>query len=107
MPRKSKILRKLFICFTIIVLGVVLLSVTFYFLTKLNPPVSAENALKNKHRIVKGKDFYVYGNNWLKRSNSGLWEMYIEGKPLERGIANGLLAKDLCLCTSRHGPNLV
>ncbi len=35
------------------------------------------------------------GANWLRRSDSGLYELYVEGTPYERGVANGLLAKEL------------
>lgn len=35
------------------------------------------------------------GNNWIRKSESGLWEMYIEGKPFERGVVNGKLSQQL------------
>ena len=38
---------------------------------------------------------YVSGNNWLRKSDSGLWEMYVEGSAYERGLVNGVLAKEL------------
>jgi isopenicillin-N N-acyltransferase-like protein len=38
---------------------------------------------------------YVIGQNWLRKSNSGLWEMYVEGAPFERGVINGKLAREL------------
>jgi isopenicillin-N N-acyltransferase-like protein len=39
---------------------------------------------------------YKIGNNWLRKSNSGLWEMYVEGSPFEIGCAiSGKLSKEL------------
>jgi hypothetical protein len=46
-------------------------------------------------RISKGNDFYSLHNNWLKKSNSGLWEMYVVGNGYERGIVEGKLTKEL------------
>ena len=38
---------------------------------------------------------YVIGNNWIRKSKSGIWEMYVEGKPFERGVINGKLSQEL------------
>jgi hypothetical protein len=40
-------------------------------------------------------DFYVLGNDKLIHNKSGIWELYVEGNPLERGIANGKLTEEL------------
>src|SRR6187402_1840626 len=37
----------------------------------------------------------VIGKNWMRKNRYGLWEMYIEGEPFERGVINGKLSKDL------------
>ncbi len=42
-----------------------------------------------------GEDHYVLGNNSLKKNEFGVWEMYIEGEPYERGLIYGELAKEL------------
>lgn len=42
-----------------------------------------------------GQDHYVLGNNYLKKNDFGVWEMYIEGEPYERGLIYGELAKEL------------
>ena len=42
-----------------------------------------------------GENHYVLGNNWLKKNEYGIWEMYIEGAPYERGLIYGELAKEL------------
>lgn len=35
------------------------------------------------------------GNNWFRHSESGLYELYVEGKPFERGVASGKLTRAL------------
>ncbi|WP_341900282.1 C45 family peptidase [Fluviicola taffensis] len=42
-----------------------------------------------------GKDHYVLGNSYLKKNEFGIWEMYLEGEPYERGVIYGKLAKEL------------
>ncbi len=42
-----------------------------------------------------GKDHYVLGNSYLKKNKFGVWEMYLEGEPYERGVIYGKLAKEL------------
>ncbi len=58
------------------------------------PEVKDMSSLKIK-RIEYGNQVYGYGNNWLRKSESGLWEAYIEGKPFERGVAFGQLTREL------------
>lgn len=38
---------------------------------------------------------FVLENNWFRRSESGLYELYVEGEPYERGVANGKLTEGL------------
>jgi isopenicillin-N N-acyltransferase-like protein len=38
---------------------------------------------------------YVLGKNYLKKNDFGIWEMYIEGAPYERGLIYGELAQEL------------
>ena len=52
-------------------------------------------AISINERIKFGKDHYTLGNNWLKKNEQGIWEMYIEGAPYERGVIYGKLAKEL------------
>lgn len=46
-------------------------------------------------RTKVGKDHYVLDDNYLKKNDFGVWEMYIEGEPYERGLIYGELAKEL------------
>jgi tetratricopeptide (TPR) repeat protein len=58
------------------------------------PEIKDLSSLETK-RISLGDDTYVYGNSWLRKSESGLWEAYIEGKPFDRGVAFGQLTREL------------
>jgi predicted choloylglycine hydrolase len=44
---------------------------------------------------ILGPDQYRIGNNWLKKNEYGLWEMYLEGSPFERGVISGKLTEEL------------
>lgn len=46
-------------------------------------------------RIKHSDTYYTLGNNSLKKNKFGLWELYVEGKPLERGLAMGSLTREL------------
>ncbi|HEX4851587.1 MAG TPA: C45 family peptidase, partial [Puia sp.] len=46
-------------------------------------------------RIGPSPGFYYIGNNWFRKSKSGLYELYVEGSPFERGAVNGKLTKEL------------
>ena len=74
---------------------VILLVITFRLATHLKTPVNIDKGFKLPERTILAPNFYKLGNNWLRKSNSGLWELYIEGNPFDRGVANGVLARDL------------
>jgi predicted choloylglycine hydrolase len=38
---------------------------------------------------------FTYGNNFILKNKQGLWELYVEGDPLQRGLITGALSKDL------------
>lgn len=58
------------------------------------PEVKDKSAL-NLQREKVDSNFYRIGNNWLRKSESGLWEEYVEGEPFERGVITGKLEKEL------------
>ncbi len=59
------------------------------------PPKIADLSLLSVERKDWGSQTYSFGNNWLRKSESGLWEAYLEGEPFERGVAFGQLTKEL------------
>lgn len=58
------------------------------------PEVKDKSAL-NLQREKVGENFYRIGNNWLRKTENGLWEEYVEGEPFERGVITGKLEKEL------------
>jgi isopenicillin-N N-acyltransferase-like protein len=38
---------------------------------------------------------FTLGNNWFRKSESGLYELYVEGEPFDRGFVIGRLTRDL------------
>jgi len=69
--------------------------VWFYFRVSVTEPLPADLSPLKLKRQKLAEDFYTIGNNWLKRSETGLWELYVEGNPFERGVINGKLTKEL------------
>lgn len=65
------------------------------YVSKTDPPAIADFSSLNWQRADHGNGFYTIGNNWFRKSNSGLFEMYTEGQPFERGVVNGKLSKEL------------
>jgi predicted choloylglycine hydrolase len=62
---------------------------------RVKPPEVSDDSILKVERIKIDSNCYVYKNNWIRKSNTGLWEMYIEGTPFERGVINGKLSKEL------------
>jgi len=48
------------------------------------------------------KGFFTLRNNWFRKSKSGLYELYVEGSPFERGVINGKLSKELVMRQEDH-----
>lgn len=44
---------------------------------------------------IDSGDFKLLGNNLLQKNSYDIWELYLEGNPLERGLANGNLTEEL------------
>jgi isopenicillin-N N-acyltransferase like protein len=97
MPGKKKTLFKRILIRSLlgIILLVVALIIYFLIIAVEHPPKVDDFSSLRTRRIVYGNGTYVLGNNWLRKSESGLWEAYIEGKPFERGVAFGRLTREL------------
>ncbi|MGB8705786.1 MAG: C45 family peptidase, partial [Gillisia sp.] len=46
-------------------------------------------------RVKHNDSLYTIGKNTLLKNKYGIWELYVEGDPLERGMINGSLTRDL------------
>lgn len=67
----------------------------FNIVTRIRPPHIEDKSSVGWKVENPEPNFYRVKHNWLKKSNYGLWEMYIEGKPFERGVVNGKMARNL------------
>jgi hypothetical protein len=59
------------------------------------PEVEDTNQILLKEPVVAETGESVFNNCFLRQSDSGLWEIYLEGQAFERGIAAGKLEKEL------------
>jgi hypothetical protein len=58
------------------------------------PDISIYNATVPE-RVAISDSVFIAGNNFLTKNQHGLWELYVEGDPLERGMVTGLLTREL------------
>ena len=58
-----------------------------------DPEISDISAVEKE--ITSYQNFTGFEKNRLRRSESGLWEMYLEGQAFERGVAAGKMTKEL------------
>ena len=91
-----KFFKRLFLALFILFFLLVGAGITYLIIvSKVEEPiVKNTTALKTKRRQLD-INFYTLGNNRLKKAESGLWEMYLEGNGFERGVAHGKLAQEL------------
>jgi hypothetical protein len=93
--RKHRRSKRIGIILLILTTIVFVFSGWFYLRTQIQPPQPDSKESINLTVENPATDFYRVGPNWMKKSSSGLWEMYLEGKPFDRGVINGKLSKTL------------
>lgn len=87
-----------FLKFSLKLIGVLLFCFIVYFVWDIRmptPPINERFSLEQYERIEVAPNHFVVDNCWLKKNDYGIWEMYIEGEPYERGLIYGVLAKEL------------
>lgn len=90
-----KVFRIIFRSFLVFIGLLVAFTIYFIFAIQIPEPKISDNSALKQERVQRDENFYTVGNNWLKKSESGLWELYVEGNGFERGAANGHLTKEL------------
>lgn len=91
----TTILRRIFYAFLIFV-DVLLLAACWFFISiTISTPTPTDTAVLQLQRKQVAPGFYTLGKNWIKESESGLWEIYLEGDGFERGVIEGKLNKEL------------
>jgi hypothetical protein len=71
------------------------LAVYLVVVSRVTPPAITDQRALQLQRTQLDSTCYTLGNNWFRKSNSGLYEMYVEGAPFERGVINGKLSGEL------------
>lgn len=89
------ILRRIYRVILLLVLLVVLFLTYFISAIHISTPEIADRDIEQEKVTSTSADFKRLGRNWLKKSECGLWEMYVEGDGYERGVINGKLTKEL------------
>lgn len=80
------------------VLAIILLvifGIYVYFIPDIKAPKVSKSQVESIKRSHADTSSFQLGKNWLQLNDHGLYEMYIEGKPYERGIVYGKIAKEL------------
>ncbi|WP_246269308.1 C45 family autoproteolytic acyltransferase/hydolase [Chitinophaga oryzae] len=73
----------------------VALAIYLVSVSRMTPPEIADKSALQLQRKALDSTSWTIGNNWFRKSNSGLYEMYVEGAPFERGVINGKLSCEL------------
>ena len=88
-----KILKWCLIIILIIILFIIgLLQYSKYKLHSTSPEIPIEYK-KNEFLLISSDSLFIYGKNWAKRNQYGLWEVFLSGSAFERGVAYGSLIK--------------
>lgn len=92
---KKKLPRILFLVVLAFFFVAIILATLFQFITRISPPDITEKIDTSMVVNHPSPGFYTCGQSWLHKSKTGLWELYVEGKPFERGVKTGKLTKEL------------
>lgn len=99
MPEKptflKKLLKAILYIFSGIVALVVVLAIYLVIVAIDYPPKPKDLSSLKFERSEPSPGFYTLKNSWFRKSKSGLYELYVEGAPFERGVINGKLTKEL------------
>jgi isopenicillin-N N-acyltransferase-like protein len=89
--KRSLLLRILAVFGLFILLGILYILIV----SRISPPKITDKTALNWQRAEPSPGFFTIKNNWFRKSKSGLYELYVEGQPFDRGIVNGKLSKEL------------
>ena len=73
----------------------VILIIYVRLVATVNEPDPPSLAALNAEVVEVDTGLFKLNNNWFKKSESGLYELYVEGDAFERGVANGKLTREL------------
>lgn len=80
-----------------LILLLLILAGTAWFIAVIHvqEPLQADEHVVLPERTMDGEGRYWVGRNWLMPGSDGMHVLYIEGSDLERGIAYGVLGREL------------
>lgn len=87
------LLRLIFIPIELVFAFIFIVFIYVLFSATVSTPEVPDVTIGKREKV--GENHYVLGNNYLKKNEFGIWEMYLEGEPYERGLIYGELAKEL------------
>ena len=102
MLKRRKFWRRVLYVLGAFVLLLVIGAVYIVQVSKVDPPKVADMSSLQLQRIDHGNGFYTIKDNWFRHSKSGLYELYVEGDPFERGVINGRLTRELVIRQEDH-----
>lgn len=93
--RGKRIRKRLLYIFGSIGLLLLIGIIYLYSVAVVDPPKPADTSSLQWQRKEVSNGFYTLKDSWFRKSKSGLYEMYVEGSPFERGVVNGKLSQEL------------
>lgn len=86
------------------IISILIVIMAGLYLYAVYVPVPEVDSALEEEIVVSKRDsgFYRYGNSWLRKSRSGLFEMYVEGNPYKMGLINGKLSRQLVYNQEKH-----
>ena len=100
--KQKKILKRLGYVLAVFFLLLTALIIYVVSVSGISSPKLKEESALHQQRQQPTKGFYTLQNNWFRKSKSGLYELYVEGNPSERGVFNGKLTKELVVRQEDH-----
>ena len=79
----------------VIALLLIALIVYVRVVSRTDPPTPLSLAVLDVPVTQIDSGLFMMGNNWFRKSESGLYELYVEGESFDRGVANGKLTQAL------------
>jgi isopenicillin-N N-acyltransferase like protein len=78
----------------IFLLILVVFSIYVWKVSDIHPPQVADTSAFSMEKKHVGGSLYTIGDNWIRKNEFGLYEMYVSGSPFERGVKNGKLSQE-------------
>lgn len=89
------LLKVLAYCLGILLIIIFVFCLYVWRVSDIKPPKVADTSALTLQRANPQGGAYTVGNNWIRKNEHGLYEMYVSGKPFEMGVVNGKLSREL------------